>query len=65
METIKERDLMGPHRGVQIRLTEIHGTMGGAQWKIERDPFWMEVSPLHVAQVKAGYEAFVAKTHRQ
>ena len=65
METIKERDLMGPHRGVQIKLVELHGVMGGAQWQIEREPFWMEVSPLRVAQAKAGYEAFVAKTQRQ
>ena len=65
VETIQERDLMGPHRGIQIRLTELHGTMDGAQWKIEREPFWMEVSPLHVAQVKASYEAFCAKTNRK
>lgn len=58
-ETIHERDLMGPHRGIQIKLTEIHGTMGGTQWKIEREPFWMEVSPLKAAQAKASYEAFV------
>lgn len=63
IETIQERDLMGPHRGIRVRLVELHGTMGGAQWKIERAPFWMEVSPLHAAQVRAGYRAFCAKTN--
>jgi len=65
MQIIKGRDLTGPHRGVQIRLIELHGTMGGAQWKIEREPFWMEVSPLHVAQAKANYDAFCSKTNRR
>lgn len=64
IETIQERDLMGPHRGIQIKLIELHGVMGGAQWQIEREPFWMEVSPLHVAQVRASHRAFRAKTNR-
>lgn len=57
METLKERDLIGPHRGIQIKLTELHGVMGGAQWKIEREPFWMEISPLLIAQIRAANEA--------
>lgn len=61
IETIKERDLWGPHRGVQIKLTELHGTVGGAQWKIEREPFWQELSPLYMAQARASYRAFCAK----
>lgn len=64
MEVIKERDLMGPHRGIQIKLIETHGVMGGPTWQIEREPFWMEVSPLHAAQVRASYDAFCAKLNR-
>lgn len=62
IETVQERDFMGPHRGIQIKLIELHGTMGGAQWKIEREPFWMEVSPLMAVQARANYDAFCSKT---
>jgi hypothetical protein len=48
---------MGPHRGIQIKLIETHGVMGGAQWKIEREPFWMELSPLMAVQARAGCAA--------
>jgi hypothetical protein len=64
MQTIRERDLMGPHRGILVKLIELHGTMGGTQWQIEREPFWMEVSPLHVAQVRATHDAFLSKLNR-
>jgi hypothetical protein len=58
METIRERDLMGPHRGVLMNVTELHGVVGGAQWKIEREPFWMEVTPLMAVQVRAQLTKF-------
>jgi len=62
MDTVQERDLWGPHRGIQVKIVELHGVMGGAEWKVEREPFWMEVSPLMAIQARAGYDAFCAKT---
>lgn len=44
--------MMGPHRGIQIKVIETHGIAGGFTYTIEREPFWMEITPQHIEQLK-------------
>lgn len=50
---LQARDLMGPHRGMRIQLIELHGIVGGYEYKIVNEPFWMEVRPEKMVIARA------------
>lgn len=39
-----------------MKVTEIHGVAGQYEYRIERDPVWIEVSPESIAIAQARLE---------